>query len=121
MCFLPASHQHLLRWAALAQVLLGHKDQVPRDEGERHAFSTSLTKEQLQEQLHRLSAEVEQAQLQLQEEVTRLKGAGLLQQSVDMERLTACVMGRLNPRQYPDRPEVCDALCQQKERCPLQG
>ena len=72
----------------------------------RRVYNTTLSAGQLGEALVATEVAREAVDKLLDEAVAELKAKGALPESATAGTLSQCLMGRLNPRQYPDQPQV---------------
>ena len=72
----------------------------------RRVYNTTLSVGQLGEALVAAEAAREAAVKVLDKAVAELKARGALPESATAGALSQCLMGRLNPRRYPDQPQV---------------
>lgn len=98
--------QQWLRQRLDTELLLSRKGTQFKDLGEEKAFSTPLTAEQLKQQMDRLDRDLGELRGRIKAEQARLVAGGYLAANADQGLLTSCLMSRLNPRVYPDKPLV---------------
>lgn len=86
-----------------------HKQLQPsRDEEKamQKAHGTPLNLQELQQQLHAAQQELERLQVLLDASMQAMRQQGLLHSNTTEIIASSCLLGRLNPRLYPARPQV---------------
>lgn len=86
-----------------------HKRMQPvtdEQRGMQRAHATPLSLEELQHQLRAAQHELRRQQEQLEANMEAMRQQGLLHGNTSEIIASSCLMGRLNPRLYPGRPQV---------------